>query len=369
MVRERGADVKENRRLEVLRAIVSQYVEKGEPVSSKTVAEAASLSVSSATIRNDMSALEEQGLIRQPHISAGRIPTEAGYRVYVDFLPLPTPPSKRHGEALRRVLDEADDLEDAVSRAVRFLSQLTRQTAVVEYPQITSTTVRLIELVDLEASRLLVILVTSSAEVSERQIEVDTSGGLAESTVAALKGALNEALVGLPLGDVPEQAGLFVEANEERFGDLAKAVADVVSDMALPPEGSRIVTAGAAHLARSGIDFSDVAQVLDVLEDQAVLLRVLNEVHTDQIQVSIGQENKHEQLAETSLVSARYLAPTRFGTHLGIIGPTRMDYARALGAVEAVSNYLETLLVEQYGLKRSGFDGDGPPDLSDVKRN
>lgn len=351
--------MKADRRLEVLRAIVSQYVATSEPVSSKAVAEAKALGVSSATIRNDMGALEEAGLITQPHVSAGRIPTEAGYRLYVDSLPKPAPLGEAQRAALRRALFETDDLSDAISKTVRFLSRLTRQTAVLEYPVLSTAKVRRVELVDLDFSRLLVIVVTSTGEVSERQLEVPDDVPMTDDARLALRNALNGALAGASASDVEKSLQEFLDSEGEH-GELGALVSSAVAELMAPAGERKIVTSGTAHLARAGIEFSDVAGVLEALEDQAVLLRVLREVHTQPVHVSIGRENRHQPLAETSLVSARYLAPANAGTHIGVIGPTRMDYSKALGAVEAVSQYLGHMLVEQFGFSLNpAGDDDG----------
>src|SRR6201747_46717 len=143
----------DDRKLEVLRAIVEDFVSSHEPVGSKALVERHSLGVSPATIRNDMAALEDEGLIAQPHTSAGRVPTDAGYRVFVDRLTLVKPLSAPERRAIHAFLDEAVDLDDVLRRAVRTLAQLTRNVAVVQYPSLSRSRVRHIEIVQLNASR------------------------------------------------------------------------------------------------------------------------------------------------------------------------------------------------------------------------
>ena len=161
----------EDRRLAVLRAIVQDYVETSEPVGSKALLERHQLGVSAATVRNDMAVLEEEGLIAAPHTSAGRIPTDAGYRVFVDRLSTLKPLSGAERRAISTLLDGAIDLDDVVDRTVRLLASLTRQVAVVQYPSLTRSSVRHIELVPLGASRLLVVLITTSGRVEQRVLE------------------------------------------------------------------------------------------------------------------------------------------------------------------------------------------------------
>ncbi|MEP6762181.1 MAG: heat-inducible transcriptional repressor HrcA, partial [Sporichthyaceae bacterium] len=167
----------EDRKLEVLRAIVEDYVSTQEPVGSKALVERHNLGVSPATIRNDMAALEDEGYIAQPHTSAGRIPTDKGYRLFVDRLSTVKPLSTPERRAIQSFLDGAADLDDIVGRTVRLLAQLTRQVAVVQYPSLTRSSVRHVELVTLTSSRVLVVLITNTGRVEQRVVEspVDVS--------------------------------------------------------------------------------------------------------------------------------------------------------------------------------------------------
>ncbi len=163
--------MQEDRRLAVLRAIVEDYVSTEEPVGSKALVERHGLGVSPATVRNDMAVLEEEGYITQPHTSAGRVPTDKGYRMFVDRLTTVKPLSSAEKRAISSFLDGAVDLDDVVQRSVRLLSQLTRQVAVVQYPTLSSSTVRHVELVALTPERLLVVLILSTGRVEQRLVE------------------------------------------------------------------------------------------------------------------------------------------------------------------------------------------------------
>src|SRR4051794_12358437 len=165
--------MQDDRKLAVLRAIVEDYVSTQEPVGSKALVERHSLGVSPATVRNDMAALEEEGFITQPHTSAGRIPTDKGYRLFVDRLTTLKPMSVAEKKAIATFLDGAVDLDDVVHRSVRLLSQLTRQVAVVQFPTLSRSTVRHVELVSLSPTRLLVVLILSTGRVEQRLVEVD----------------------------------------------------------------------------------------------------------------------------------------------------------------------------------------------------
>src|SRR3954466_283104 len=179
----------EDRKLDVLRAIVEDYVSTEEPVGSKALVERHGLGVSPATVRNDMAALEDEGYITQKHTSAGRVPTDKGYRLFVDRLTTVKPMSAAERRAIASLLDGAVDLDDVVQRSVRLLSQLTRQVAIVQYPTLSRSTVRHIELVALAPSRLLVVLILSTGRVEQRLVELPVE--LDDESLADLRAVVN----------------------------------------------------------------------------------------------------------------------------------------------------------------------------------
>src|SRR5687768_17918339 len=193
----------DERRLEVLRAIVQDYVSTNDPVGSKALAERHDLGVSPATIRNDMAVLEEQGYITQPHTSAGRVPTDKGYRLFVDRLSAVKPLSPAERRAIERFLDGAVDLHDVLSRTVRLLAQLTRQVAVIQYPTLSRSAVRHLEVVHLAAARLLLVLITDTGRVEQRIIESPVDVDV--EAVAELRTLLNSAFTGVKLAEAGDK--------------------------------------------------------------------------------------------------------------------------------------------------------------------
>src|SRR4051794_30412291 len=189
----------DERKLDVLRAIVEDYVSTQEPVGSKALVERHNLGVSPATIRNDMAALEEEGYIAQPHTSAGRVPTDKGYRLFVDRLSTVKPLSSPEHRAIQTFLEGAADLDDVVLRTVKLLAQLTRQVAVVQYPSLSRSSVRHVEVVKLAQSRLLLVLITDTGRVEQRDVELP--GGVSALAVAACRSTLNAHMTGRPLFD------------------------------------------------------------------------------------------------------------------------------------------------------------------------
>jgi len=191
----------EDRRLDVLRAIVEDYVATREPVGSRALVERHALGVSPATIRNDMAALEESGYIAQPHTSAGRVPTDKGYRLFVDRLTTVKPMSVPERRAIGAFLEEAQDLDDVVDRAVRLIAQLTQQVAVVQYPSLRRSALRHVELVPVGARHLLVVLITDTGRVEQRTLELGAD--LDEVVVGQLRARLNVSAAGRRLSELP----------------------------------------------------------------------------------------------------------------------------------------------------------------------
>ena len=334
----------DERKLSVLRAIVQDYVATSEPVGSKALAERHSLGVSPATIRNDMATLEDEGYITQPHTSAGRVPTDSGYRMFVDRLATVKPLSTAERRAIQTFLEGAIDLDDVVLRTVRLLAQVTGQVAVVQYPSLTRSRVRHVELVPLGDTRLTVVVISTTGRVEQRVI--DTHVSLEEESVTELRNRLNEAVAGQLLSDVPDAAERVAEAVGPEARPAALAVISTMLDSLVEESEERVVLAGTANLAMFGADFPQtIRPVLEALEEHVVLLRLLGEATApSEVHVRIGHELPVEGLSSTSLVSASY-GDTAAG-RLGVIGPTRMDYPSAIGAVRAVATYVGRILEE-----------------------
>jgi heat-inducible transcriptional repressor len=334
-----------DRRLAVLRAIVEDYVSTDEPVGSKALVERHGLGVSSATVRNDMAVLEEEGYITQPHTSAGRVPTDKGYRLFVDRLTTVKPMSQAERRAIASFLDGAVDLDDVVQRSVRLLSQLTRQVAVVQYPILARSTVRHIELVALSPERLLVVLILSTGRVEQRVVEL--AGELAADTLADLRARILTAVVGERITDAAAALGQLTEqvAHDDRT-QMAVIAAALVEAMSNERNDERVVVGGTANLARFGDGFDQsIKPMLEALEDHVVRLKLLGEAtSSDSITVRIGHEGPYQELATTSVIATGYGPGEEAVGSLGIVGPTSMDYPGSMAAVRAVARYVSTIL-------------------------
>ncbi|GHF94868.1 heat-inducible transcriptional repressor HrcA [Streptomyces sp. R-07] len=334
------------RRLEVLRAIVQDYVGTEEPVGSKALTERHKLGVSPATVRNDMAVLEEEGFIAQPHTSAGRIPTDKGYRLFVDRLAGVKPLSTPERRAIHNFLDGAVDLDDVVGRTVRLLAQLTRQVAVVQYPSLTRSTVRHVELLSLAPARLMLVLITDTGRVEQRLVDCPAPFG--ETSLADLRARLNSRVVGRRFADVPQLVQDLPESFEEveDRATVSTVLATLLESLVEEHE-ERLMIGGTANLTRFGHDFPlMIRPVLEALEEQVVLLKLLGEAKESGMTVRIGHENAHEGLSSTSVVSVGYGSGGEAVAKLGVVGPTRMDYPGTMGAVRAVARYVGQILAE-----------------------
>jgi heat-inducible transcriptional repressor len=336
----------EDRKLEVLRAIVSDFISTNEPVGSKTLADRYNLGVSPATIRNDMAVLEEEGLIAQPHTSAGRIPTDAGYRMFVDRLTDLKPLSSAERRAIQTFLDGAVDLDDVLHRAVRTLAQLTRNVAVVQYPSLSRSQVRHLELVSLSSARLMLVLITDTGRVEQRVVELPAP--VTADAVADLRATLNARLRDRALADAPAIIGDLPNEIPPELRGLLATLSTVLLETLAEQHSDRVVLGGTANLTEHALDFPAMRPVLEALEEQVVLLKLLDQaVATTNVVVRIGNENEHEAFTSTSLVTTGYgIGGASLGA-VGVLGPRRMDYAHTMARVAAVARYVGELIAER----------------------
>ena len=337
----------EERKLAVLRAIVEDYVATEEPVGSKALVERHGRGVSPATVRNDMAALEDEGFIHQPHTSAGRVPTDKGYRLFVDKLSTVKPMSAAERRAIATLLDGAVDLDDVVSRSVRLLSQLTRQVAIVQYPTLSRSTVRHIELVAVTPTRVLLVLILSTGRVEQRL--VDLGEEITDAQLGDLRTRVNQAAAGERIADAGSALATLPDTVPPEDQGVTRAVVGAVTEaMSDHRSDERVAVGGAANLARYGDHFdSAVRPLLEALEEHVVLLRLLGEATSGgAVTVRIGHEGPYSELASTSVVATGYGPADEALATLGVVGPTRMDYPGSMAAVRAVARYVSRILDE-----------------------
>lgn len=338
MVSERG--------LQVLRAIVQDYVETHEPVGSRSIVDRHSFGVSAATIRNDMALLEDEELITAPHTSSGRVPTDKGYRVFVDHLAQLRPLTVAQRTAIESFLTAPADLDDLMVRTVRVLTQLTGQVALAQYPSFARARLTHIELVALAPNRLLIVLVTDAGGVSQRMapLPVDVD----ETDMALLRARLSALITQRAVSDAADRLQALLAADEHSDDLALRALAAIIVEELGEFRQERLVMAGAATLARREQDFrGSIHPLLEAIEEQVTLLRLMSEMEADShgLAASIGTENASFGLGEASIVASNYAAPSGMA-RVGVMGPTRMDYPSNLAAARAVARYLSRMLDE-----------------------
>ncbi|MDR0284973.1 MAG: heat-inducible transcriptional repressor HrcA [Propionibacteriaceae bacterium] len=332
----------DDRKLAVLRAIVTDYVRSREPVGSRAIVERHHLDVSPATVRNDMAALEEEGYITQPHTSAGRIPTDKGYRFFVDRLASVKPLTNAEKRAITAFLTGAVDIDDIVTRTVRLLAQVTSQVAIMQYPAMTSAVIRRVDIIPLHDARGLLIVVNSLGKVAQRAVNC---GAATEATFLMLRDRLNDALGGLGPRRAAEVLADFTTSLPLECRALGVEVVTGVLDVLASDHPTRIAVAGINNLTQFSDEFeTSIRPVLDTLEEQVVLLKLLGEASGD-VTVRIGQENEHANLSTASIVASGYGADDVWAG-LGVVGPTRMDYPSTMASVRAVARYVSRILAE-----------------------
>lgn len=329
-----------DRRQIVLRALIEEYIARALPVGSRTLVERYNLGISSATVRNELSLLEEMGYLAQPHTSAGRIPTDFGYRAFVDELLSESDPDNG-GDALARELREsASDLDDLMDRTSQALARFTDCMTLLVPPRILSVDIRLINLVLLTPQRLLTVIVTEDGQVFDRQMDLPRD--YSQDEIGKTQEALNNILVGTSLSSTSGELPLGASGVHD---DLFRMVMAEILACLKDQNAIKAHPLGISHLLGKP-EFSDsscLMPVLEELEGDTMLLRVFNDAAaSEEPVVRIGHENDSEALSSVSLIANRFGEAEHSGLIL-IVGPTRMDYSQVLKAVRAARNVLKDL--------------------------
>lgn len=329
-----------DRRQIVLRALIEEYIARALPVGSRTLVERYNLGISSATVRNELSLLEEMGYLAQPHTSAGRVPTDFGYRAFVDEL-LSEGNSDDGEDALARELREsASDLDDLMDRTSQALARFTDCMTLLVPPRILSVNIRLVNLVLLTPQRLLTVIVTEDGQVFDRQMDLPRD--YTQDEIGKTQEALNTILVGTSLSSTSGEPPLGASGVHD---DLFRMVMAEILACLKDQNAIKAHPLGISHLLGKP-EFSDsscLMPVLEELEGDTMLLRVFNDAAaSDEPVVRIGHENDSEALSSVSLIANRFGEAEHSGLIL-IVGPTRMDYSQVLKAVRAARNVLKDL--------------------------
>ncbi|MEY4131898.1 MAG: heat-inducible transcription repressor HrcA [Actinomycetota bacterium] len=331
----------DERKAKILQAVVTEYIETAQPVGSGHVAAKADVKVSPATVRNDMAALEAEGFLAQPHTSAGRIPTEKGYRFFVDQLGGPGRLGASETQQVRAFFAQTHkQIDQMLADTSRLLSSLTHNAAVVVGPQPEVTTVRSVQLVSLNARNILLVVVFSNGAVEKYSLEF--SEDVDELSVNAAGVQLSTLMVGTSLAKISTPS----EQNEQT------SISEKIVSLALEKvkgeshQSEHVFIGGTSQMVSNFDAVRKVSEILHILEEQLVVVSLLEDVLSRGLSVAIGRETGSEALADCALVVAPYEIDGEFAGTIGVLGPTRMHYDQALSAVAVVANRLGRTLSE-----------------------
>ena len=332
------------RRAAILEAVVTEYIGTAEPVGSSHVADSPGVQVSSATVRSEMVALEREGYLVQPHTSAGRIPTDKGYRFFVDHLTAPGVLGPSERQQVRRFFDQVHlEMEDMLERTSGLLSDLTSCAAVVVGPSHEQAAIRSVQLVGLSPRLALLVVVLADGAVEKRSVE------LAEDSGAELLAAASAALAREVVGHLLSGAANFAPSGDQQLDRVLAAAGAALTEMAMGEENDQVFVGGPSRLAVAFDAVETVRSVLSILEQQLVVVSLLRDVLDRGLSVAIGTEHGFEPLASCAVVVAPLSVDGFEAGAIGLLGPTRMNYPQALAAAHVVGERLGERIGDSLG--------------------
>ena len=335
----------DERKTKILQAIIRNYLETGEPVGSRTISKYTDLNLSSATIRNEMADLEELGYIVQPHTSAGRIPSDKGYRFYVDAMM--EEKGREVADMKEMLLEKEDKMETLLKQVVRVLAQSTNYATMISAPQIHRNKLKFIQLSRVDQGQILAVIVVEGNMIKNHMLDVPD--GLDDETLLKLNMLLNTQLTGLPIEQInlgliaalKQQAGI----HSAIVGEVLDAVAEVIKE----EEDLEIYTSGANNIFKYPelADHQKASELISTFEEKQALGALVQENLSDEngtgIQVYIGDEAPIRNMKDCSVVTATYELDEGMKGTIGIIGPKRMDYDKVIGTLQSLMHQLDDL--------------------------
>ena len=334
------------RKQKILEAIIRNYMETGEPVGSRTISKYADLNLSSATIRNEMSDLEEMGYILQPHTSAGRIPSDKAYRLYVDTILQRK--DEEVSEMKELMVEKADKIDLLLQQVAKLLAQNTNYTSMVTKPKYQHKRIKFIQLNQMSERQLLVIVVLDNNHVSNKFINLMTDAD--ENVIAQMNFLMNTALTGLDFTEINMAIMQQIKEKAGEYGELASSILDCISEVMTEEDDSEIYTSGATNILKYPelSDKEKMTGLLSTFEEKQMLSAWANDEPPEDdkehgIQVYIGEESPVESMKDCSVVTATYRIKEGVYGKIGIVGPKRMDYEKVVGTLENCMQQLDDI--------------------------
>ena len=326
-----------NRKFKILEAIINDYIKTAEPIGSRTISKKYNLGVSSATIRNEMSDLEDMGLINQPHTSSGRIPSEKGYRFYVDTMMQRRPLTPEEAMFLQQmIMDNIYQMEYMMQETAKALARLTCYPTIVSEPHLKKTTIKHVQLVPLDEKSLLLVLVTDTKTVKNQVINLSSAPGY--KILTELTQLLNKHLAGLSIRDINRK---LIDTMLQSFGVEAHVlmpILGIIADMIQAEDDVRIFTSGIKNILAFP-EFADIRKaesLFHALEDRESLFAILGQAPFEGIQIAIGAENTLELFKGCSIIKANYSIDSQSMGCIALIGPMRMNYTQVVSVLSGI---------------------------------
>ncbi len=332
------------RQRRILESIIKDYVFTAEPVGSRAVVKKHGLNISAATVRNEMADLEEMGYLEQPHTSAGRIPSEKGFRYYVDFMMENEIPSDEEIDLLHQALDDRiQEWNDVVQRVGHFLSQVTNYASFIIVPSVKLSQFHSLQIIPIQEGQAIVLLVTDIGIMLHRRITIPSS--LQPDDLKTIGDLFNHALRGKKMHEL-QRSDLMVLRDEikSRRTVIEKAL-EAIDNLLGQSQDDRVIITGALNIIKEPEfkDLEKLKKVLSIFEEDGQLKDIIPDQITEGVDIRIGRENKNEEIKEMSLVFAGYKTAGEMGK-MGVIGPVRMEYWKAAGTVQSVSRIIDEIL-------------------------
>lgn len=338
-------DLGERKRL-ILQAIIEDYINTAEPVGSRTISKKYLPGTSPATIRNEMADLEDMGYIEQPHTSAGRVPSDKGYRLYVDRIMRQKTIDDAHRKLIENeFLDTLGEIDKLIKHASKILSQMTQYTSIVMAPQLRRTSIKQVQLIRIDSATVLAVIITDAGIVKNSVLRLRQD--VQPDSLIRITNMLNDKLAGLGMEDIDDLDFEYMLNNSFGHGEIIEQIVPELLQTLFYADNAEVYRDGVSNILNLP-EYSDINKArsfLNTMEEKDLLFKVLNDVKGD-VNVSIGSENQLEQFRDCSLITATYKINGKTIGSVGIIGPTRMEYSKAISIVECMTSNLSDMLTK-----------------------
>ena len=337
-----------NRKRLILQAIIEDYINSAEPVGSRTISKKYLTGTSPATIRNEMSDLEDMGYIEQPHTSAGRIPSDKGYRLYVDKIMKQNTINEAQREMIKREFVESlGEIDRLIKHASKLLSQLTQYTSIVMAPQFRRTSIKQVQLLRIDRAVVLAVIVTNAGIIKNSVLRLKQD--IQPDALVKITNMINDKMAGLDVEDIERFDFQDMLNNSFGHSEIIEQVVPELIQTLFYSDTSEVYHDGVSNILNLP-EYSDISKArdfLNIMEERELLFKVLNDVRED-VSVSIGKENKLEQFKECSLITATYKFNGKLIGRIGVIGPTRMDYNNVISTVKSISDAINEIINQNF---------------------